>query len=399
MSEDAAISYATPFAGLKVLDFSQGYAGPTCAMLLGLQGAAVTKVEPAKGDWARGLGPAYGDHTALDIAANVGKRGLALDLKHPDGLAVALKLAEQADVFIESFRPGVAERLGLGYEALSALNPRLLYLSVSGFGHVGPYAERPCTDTVAQSFSGITDANRGADGVPAKVPFVVVDAVSGLYAFQALSSALYARRALDHGRHIDVNLVASAAALQSYRIADYALEGAVVDTLNAPAGVYRTADGWITVTLVTEAQYQALCRTIDRPDLANDPDYADFKRRAARKASLMAEIQAALQTADTETWLSRLAEADVLADRINNYADWLAHPHTVAVDGAPELSQPGVGTVRLPAVPGLGRSMRDAATPAPAIGQHSADILAEAGYTPEQIDALASAGAVMIATA
>ncbi len=398
MSEAAQADYATPFAGLRVLDFSQGYAGPSCAMMLALQGADVIKVEPAAGDWARGLGPAYGDHTALDIAANVGKRGLALDLKNPDGLEAALRLVDGTDVFIESFRPGVAERLGLGYSALAARNPRLLYLSVSGFGHRGPYAGRPCTDTVAQSFSGITDSNRGSDGTPAKVPFIVVDAASGLYAFQALAAALYARRDLDHGRHIDVSLAASAAALQGYRIADHVLEGRVVETLNAPAGVYRTADGWITVTLVTEAQYRALCGIIGRPDLATHPDYGDFKQRAARKPALMAEIQAALETANTETWIARLAEADVLADRVNTYGDWLADPHTVATDGAPAIDQPGLTGLRLPAIPGLGRPMAEAAGPAPAIGQHSADILREAGYTPEAIARLVETGAVTLAS-
>jgi crotonobetainyl-CoA:carnitine CoA-transferase CaiB-like acyl-CoA transferase len=163
------MSYDAPFAGLKVVDLSQGVAGPYAAMLLAQYGADVIKVEPPEGDWARALGKRYGDLTAFSIAANLGKRAIVLDLKTDEGRATARKLAAGADVFLESFRPGVAARLGVGYPDVAALSPRVIYLSVSGFGQTGPDAERPAVDTVFQAFTGIMSVNRGGDGIPHRV--------------------------------------------------------------------------------------------------------------------------------------------------------------------------------------------------------------------------------------
>ena len=173
------MSYEKPYAGLKVVDASLGIAGPHCGMLLALYGADVVKIEPLFGDWVRPLGTTYGDHSALSIAYGRGKRSVALDLKSPGGTEIAHRLAQDADVFIESFRPGVADRLGLGYAALKATNPRLLYVSVSGFGQAGPSANLPCTDLVAQAFSGLISVNTGADGIPHRVGFTVVDVLTG----------------------------------------------------------------------------------------------------------------------------------------------------------------------------------------------------------------------------
>jgi len=164
-------------------------------MLLAMHGAEVVKLEPPGGDWSRGLGRRYGDHTAMSAHFNRGKQGLALDLRAPAGRDVALKLAARADIVIEGFRPGVAMRLGLGYETLRAINPRLLYVSVSGFGQEGPHIELPCTDSVAQAFSGLAALNTGSDGAPHRVGALIVDALTGLYAAQALGVALYARDA------------------------------------------------------------------------------------------------------------------------------------------------------------------------------------------------------------
>ncbi|MDP6343535.1 MAG: CoA transferase, partial [Alphaproteobacteria bacterium] len=182
------MSYDYPFAGLRVLDLSQGYAGPYCAALLSLYGAEVIKVEPAAGDWARGLGPTYGDQTAISLAANRGKKSIVLDLKSEGGRAVARDLAARSDVFIEGFRPGVCARFGLSYDDVRTLNPGVIYLAVSGYGHQGPYADRPCTDTVAQAFSGLMSINSGGDGVPHRVGHYIIDCVTALYAYQALST-------------------------------------------------------------------------------------------------------------------------------------------------------------------------------------------------------------------
>ena len=189
------MSYDAPFAGLKVVDLSQGVAGPYCAMLLAQHGADVIKVEPTgEGDWSRTLGKRYGGHTAYSIPANLGKRSIALDLKSAEGKDVLWRLIGGADVLLEGFRPGVLDRLGFGYEAVAKREPRILYLSVSGFGQTGPLAGRPAMDPVLQAFTGLMMDNKGEDGIPHRVPFVVIDMSTALYAFQALSAALYARR-------------------------------------------------------------------------------------------------------------------------------------------------------------------------------------------------------------
>ncbi len=189
------MSYEAPFAGLKVVDLSQGVAGPYCGMLLAQHGANVIKVEPTgEGDWARTLGKRYGDQSAYSIPANLGKRSIALDLKSAEGKDVLWRLIAGADVLLEGFRPGVLERLGFGYDAVSEREPRMLYLSVSGFGQTGPLSGRPAMDPVLQAFTGLMVDNKGEDGIPHRVPFIVIDMSTALYAFQALSAALYARR-------------------------------------------------------------------------------------------------------------------------------------------------------------------------------------------------------------
>jgi crotonobetainyl-CoA:carnitine CoA-transferase CaiB-like acyl-CoA transferase len=209
------MSYDAPFRGVRVLDLSQGVAAPYAAMLLAQGGADVVKVEPPEGDWSRRLGTRYGDQSVFSIAANLGKRSIVLDLKTAADRAVVHGLAGRADVVLESFRPGVAARLGVGYDELSATNRRLLYVSVSGFGQSGPESQRPAMDPILQAFAGMIATNAGPDGVPHRVVPIVVDMSTGLYTFQALSAALYARRDEPAGRYLDVTLMQSAAALQA----------------------------------------------------------------------------------------------------------------------------------------------------------------------------------------
>src|SRR3984957_19071598 len=220
------------YTGLRVLDLGQGIAAPYCAMLLAMHGAEVIKLEPLGGDWSRGLGKRYGDHTAMSAHFNRGKRGLALDLRAPAGRDVALALAMRADIVIEGFRPGVAARLGLGYEALAALNPRLLYVSISGFGQEGPHIVLPCTDSVAQAFSGLAGLNTGNDGAPHRVGALIVDALTGLYAAQALGVALYAREGTGRAPRLAPRLAKSPASTRGPRGAEHVLGGAPREASN-----------------------------------------------------------------------------------------------------------------------------------------------------------------------
>ncbi|SDS41221.1 CaiB/BaiF CoA transferase family protein [Bradyrhizobium canariense] len=387
-------SHNAPYAGLRVLDLGQGVASPYCGELLASYGADVIKVEPPEGDWARRLGTTYGRHSALSAVYNRGKRGLCLDLKNAKGLEIAKRLAGKSDVFIEGFRPGVAARLGLGYETLSRENPGLIYLSISGFGQTGPYNQRPCTDSVAQAFSGLVSVNLGNDKVPHRVGTTVSDISTGVYAFQAVQAALFARATVGTGRWIDVSLTQSTAALVGHKLAEYMLEGGTPRALNVPAGSYRTSNGWLMVTLVSEPQYQRLCRVLGREDLAQDPRYNDFAKRSDAADQLIAEVAQAFLQDTTEAWLRRLQAADIIADRILSNGDWLQDTHVKAIGAAIATDTPGMGIVHVARTPGLTGEHEDGLTAAPDVGQHSRAVLLENGYDERTVDQLVSSGAV-----
>ncbi len=387
-------THEAPYRGIRVLDFGQGIASPYCAMLLGAYGADVIKVEPPEGDWSRYLGTTYGNHTTLSAVYNRGKRSLCLDLKDARGIAIARKLARESDVLIEGFRPGVAARLGLGYDALQIDNPGLIYLSVSGFGQTGPYAGRPGSDSVAQAFSGLVSINTGEDRIPHRVGTTISDVVTGVYAFQAIATTLFSRATVGTGRWIDVNLAQSTAALLGHKVAEYVLEGGAPRALNVPAGTYRTRDGWLMVTLVNEPQYKRLCAAIGREDLASNPDFMDFAKRADAADRLVPQLREIFPTQTTDAWLARLHAADVIAERILNPGEWLHNAHVEATRAAVRQDTPGVGPVYSPRTPGIASWSEDGLRPAPDIGEHSREILLEAGLGQVEIDALVAAGVV-----
>jgi crotonobetainyl-CoA:carnitine CoA-transferase CaiB-like acyl-CoA transferase len=386
-----------PYTGLRVLDLGQGIAAPYCAMLLAMQGAEVVKLEPPSGDWSRGLGTRYGDHTAMSVQYNRGKKSLALDLKSAAAREVALELALRADILVEGFRPGVAARLGLDWEALSAVNPRLIYVSVSGFGQDGPYAQLPCTDSVAQAFSGLVAANIGNDGAPHRVGALVIDALTGLYAAQAVGVALYARERQGKGRRLEFSLTQSAAAILGHKLAEHVLEGGRPRALNVPTGAYRTADGgWIMVALIREDDFARLAAALGRPDLAEDPRFASFAARAENAAAVTEIVRDRFAADTTPNWLGRLRAADLLADRVNTFDDWLTDPHIVAIGGAVSLPQPGMGLFRAARTPGVPAEIDAAMPPAPAIGEHGRDILTGLGLDAARIAGLAAEGALFL---
>lgn len=390
-------SYARPLAGVRVLDLSQGIAGPYCGMLLALYGADVIKLEPPQGDWGRSLGYRVGDHTAIDLTANRGKRSIAVDLKPAAGKALLARLAERCDVFMENFRPGVAERLGAGYTAVRESNPKVIYLSVSAYGQHGPRRESPGSDTVAQAFSGMMSVNRDPAGVPKSTGFLTADYVTALYAFQAVSMALAARPFEVEGRHLDVSLSHASAAFLAMKVIEARLEGDAPRKLNAPAGSYRTRDGWIAVTLTKESHFASLCRAIGRDDLPAEPRYRDFALRAQNQQSLAPLIQAALLERTTEQWLRELQAADVLCSPIHSVSQWLEDPQTRATQIVAEETLPGMPPIPWVSIPGaIHPAAGDARNRWPDIGEHGREILREVLMLGEaEIDALIAQGIVL----
>lgn len=391
------MSYERPYAGLKVIDVSQGVAGPYCAMLLAQYGAEVTKVEPlAGGDWSRGLGRVYGDQTAYSIPANLGKRSLALDLKSDAGRGVLWRLLRGADVFVQGFRPGVIERLGFGYDTVAAAEPRILYVSVSGFGQTGPLAERPAMDPVLQAFTGLIAENVGEDGVPHRIPIIAIDMSTALYAFSALAPALYARRDATTGRHIEASLLAAAAGLQVVRMLQQHLEAGALRPPAAPSGVFATADGWINVTIARPHEWLAFCAAMDLPALAEDPRFADFDLRIEHAEAMRAILRPVFAGQTTAHWSARLAAHKVMHERLNSYREFLDHPQTRTCGAIAWVAHPAL-PAPLPLPNLIGAAPFEAGSArarAPALGEHSAEILRAHGYTAGEIAELAAQGVI-----
>ncbi len=391
------MSYEAPYKGLKVVDLSQGVAGPYCAMLLAQYGANVIKVEPPDtGDWSRALGTVYGDHTAYSIPANVGKRSIALDLKQQAGKQVLWRLIRGADVFLQGFRPRVIDRLGFGYDAVAAQEPRILYVSVSGFGQTGPLAERPAMDPVLQAYTGLMAENAGQDGIPHRVPIIAIDMSTAIFAFTAVAAALHARRDQPRGRHIEASLMQAAAGLQVVRMMGSYLDGGAPRPIVPPSGVYKTADGWISVTVVRPFEWEAYCRALDLPAFAAEARFRTSAERERHGAELDAVLRPLLQTLPTADWSARLSEQRVMHEALNSYTDFLKQPH-VAESGAvawtrhPHVNQP----IPLPNLIGLPPFVDG--TPraiSPGKGEHGAAILREHGYAEGQIADLAASGVI-----
>ena len=219
------------------------------------------------------MGALYGDHCAHSIAFNRGKRSIALDMKQPEALEIVRKMAAECDVAVEAFRPGVMAKFGLSYDDVKKINPSVVYLSVTGFGQFGPNSTRPVTDAVIQAFSGFMTINRDDRGIPNRVNMIPIDVATGLYAFQALSTALMRKFRFGEGTYIDNSLMQSAAAFQAAKIAEYYLEDGEVKPLYQPVGTMKTADGYLNVTAMRDHHYEALCDILDLPELKTDPRF------------------------------------------------------------------------------------------------------------------------------
>ncbi len=373
------MSYEAPFEGLKVVDLSQGIAGPYCGMLLAQYGADVVKVEPPEGDWSRHLGKPFGEHTAFSVAGNLGKRSVALDLKDPSAKEKLWALVEDADVFMEGFRPGVIDRLGFGYETVAARNPRILYVSVSGFGQAGPLAKKPAMDPVLQAFTGFMAANKDKDGVPQRSGPIIVDMSTALYAFQAVSAAIYARRDETKGRRIEVSLMEAAANLQCVRMMQTYLLGEQPPAATAPSGAFPCAEGYIFIVVFRQADFVSLCDILGLDDMAADPRLDSPRNRFAHHLEVNSRVAEVFATRPAAEWGQKLTEAGLQNEQILEYREFLKHPHVEATEFVSWLPQPGFDEpVPMPNVPGAVRlAPGTSRAHAPEIGEHTDEVLGE----------------------
>ena len=343
-----------PFDGLRVVDLTQGLAGPFCAMLMAQNGAEVVKVEPPEGDWSRSLGvPAGPDRSAAFVACNRGKRAIVADLKTEEGLQIVRGLTKQSDVFMESNRAGVAARLGLSYEDVTAIREDLVYLSITGFGQEGPYAARPATDAVLQAFSGLMMSNPDKDGAPKRIEFPVPDYITGLVAYQSLVTALFGRAMHGGSRRLDVSLMQAMLLFQQQGLIAREIDptppqGSPVP----PTGTYATADGYINISIVREKFFQGLCEVLALPDIGADPRFGSIEDRRLNVDVLLPPIISAIQVRRLEELSAALVAADVPHAVVNDYPQAARDSHVAEVGGIAWQKLSGVPNLPFVNIPG-----------------------------------------------
>jgi formyl-CoA transferase len=371
---------AGPLDGVRVIELCQVMAGPFCGQVLGDMGADVVKVEP----------PGTGDQTRVGMgehafrAVNRNKRSVTLDLKRGEDVATLHRLVASADVLTESFRPGVASRIGADYETLRGVNPRLIHASISGFGQTGPYAPRPGFDLIAQAAAGVMSVTGEPGGDPVKAGVPVSDLAAGLFCAIGILSALHSRERTGEGQRIDTSLWEGALALGIWETAELWATGSAprplgsAHRLTAPYQALRTRDGHITVGGNNDKLWRRLCAAIGRDDLPDDPRFATNPDRMANRPALVEELERALAARTTAEWVDVLLDAGVPAGPILDYAQVVADPHTRARDMVVELEHPEAGTVRALGIPvKLSATPGTIRRPAPLLGQHNDEVLRE----------------------
>lgn len=387
-----------PLSGLRVFDLSQGVAGPYCTMLMAAQGADVIKVEPFEGDWIRSGRNQYRGHAAASITVNIGKRSIALDLKHPDGLKLAKRIAGSCDIVVESFRPGVVEKFGLDYASLAKDRPDVIYASISGFGRSGPLREHGVVDQIMQAFSGWMTLNADDAGLPQRTRNVVVaDQITGLYAYNAISSALIARLRFGRGERIDMSLIGAMAAFLSPRITAHVLSGGEAGSVYfaAPTGEYPTREGLLMVAARKPSEYGQFCDLIERPELKTDARFATADARATHAAELRQEISRSLMSRTAVEWEALLNDGGVMASAVRTIGEFIAAPQTQALGLVESVDLDGIGPCPLVQLPGAPSwSSRADSLQMPGIGQHGREILREAGCSASEIEAYLTNGSV-----
>ena len=385
-----------PFEGVRVLDLSQGVAGPYCAMLLARNGADVIKLEPpGAGCWSRQLGKSVGDHTAHSLVVHRGKRSLAMDLKTKAGVAIAQKLADRCDVVIHNYRIGKIDPFGLDYPTLKTSNPSVVYCWVMGFGPRGPQVEMPATDSVMQAFTGFMSINRDKDGTPQRVNMLALDVSTGLYAFQAVSAALYRKAMKGKGAFIQTSLLESALVFQEAAIIESHLQDGKVEPIGMPVGPVRTADGHMSINARRQPQFERFAKLLGHPEWIADARFKDPRARVANGEALMALIRPLMTARTTVEWSRLFAEIDVLHGRIHTHHDLFENEQVKAVEAITWVEDPVLGRVPMGSIAGQPRpESGDRLSRSPVVGEHSREVLAELGITASEIDALVAARTV-----
>lgn len=389
--------------GLKVLDFSHVLAGPVASMTLADLGAHVVKVESVEGEIGRQIGPPWihGESPTF-MSVNRNKLSLAVDLKTADGRQTVQRMAAAADVVIENFRPGVMAKLGLGYEALSQTNPKLVYCSISAFGQNGPLSQRPGVDGMIQAVSGLMSTLGEQGSPPAKVPIPIADMTTGYLAAIAILAALRQAKAGEGGQHLDVSLYNATVMLQQASFGAYFASGKEPEKSGSaapyacPNEAYPTADGWMMVVAYHPARWRALCELLMLGELASDGRFSTNDDRVANRDVLHGLLADRFRGRATAEWLELLAARDIICAPVLGYEQVMASPEYRSSNLACEIDHPIAGTLRTHRFAlGPSDTVGHAPTPAPLVGQHTAEVLSLYGVSDHDIERLLESGAVV----
>lgn len=373
-----------PLRGVRVLDLTRAVTGPFCTMLLGDLGARVIKIEePETGDETRHWGPPFvHGESAYFLALNRNKESVVLDLKQADDVATLRRLAQDVDVVVQNFRPGVVERLGIDYQTLKACNPGLIYASISGFGLSGPDRQRPGYDLIVQAMSGMMLAS-GSEDAPAKACFPVADVLAGQFASQAILAALYEREKSGRGTHVEVSLLESLLFAMSFHSTAYLLTGkapapqGMNNSSIVPYQLLRCQDAPLAVGVPNERIWRRFCDALGKPEWAKDPRYATNQSRNENRDALIAEVETIMRARPSAEWQEILDQHGVPCGPLLSVAEIFQHPQMLARDTVVEVDHPAAGPIILMNNPMrfVGRSMSFA--PPPVLGQHTESVIEE----------------------
>jgi crotonobetainyl-CoA:carnitine CoA-transferase CaiB-like acyl-CoA transferase len=391
-----------PLQGIRVLDLTRALAGPFCTMMLGDLGADVIKVEmPGRGDESRGWGPpfvgeAYGPYpgeSAYFISANRNKRSIAVNLKTPEGQEIVRRLAAESDALVENFRTGALDQMGLGYEEMIALNPRLVYCSISGYGRTGPYAYHPGYDFVIQAEGGFMGITGPEEGPPYRVGVPIIDITAGMFSATAILAALRARDITGEGQLIDLSLLNTQVALLANVASNYLVGQEPPRRLGnahpniCPYEAFSARDRWFALAAANERQWAILCDVIGQPELKSEPRFSENSARVVNRAVLREVLNAAFASRDADEWIAVLRDAGLPCGPINAIPEVFAHPQAEARQLILEAEHATAGTVQVPGFPyKFSETPAEVRLPPPLLGQHTEEVLIEVlGYSATEV--------------
>ena len=394
---------AKPLHGIKVLDMTRVLAGPFCTMVLQDLGAEVLKVEmPGSGDDSRHFGPFKEGRSLYFISINRGKRSMTLNLKSDASKEVFRRLVKESDVLVENFRPGVMEKLGLGYEELRKINPRLVYAASSGYGHTGPESQKPAYDILAQAEGGLMSVTGWPGGAPTRVGCSIGDITAALFAANGVLASLYQRQITGVGQKVDVAMLDSQVAILENALARYQVAGVAPQPLGnrhptiTPFQAYKTADDYIVVAIGNDALWQTFCPAAGRPDLATDPRFLTNKDRTDNLDALNAILEPLFSSRPSDEWMDLLERAKIPHSQINTIDKVMTHPQVLARNMIVTVDDPVAGTVKIAGNPIKMSSIPEEPTRPriPELGEHTVEVLASLGFSAEEIESLRARGAI-----